>query len=512
MQFGYLNQNNPTTIGDTESQEIVNASIDKDFLEYSRFPYDSDEETGRKLFLPNGKEVIIDAEAPNPGTALWRNRGSDDEYSPFYVLWLDGMYPSFSIADKPATGTYFTPANAGEVFYCVTLYDKQEDIESVPYYSNEYHEELVTQNNVIFTESDIQAGKVVKVTLRRLTSDTRDASRYEYRVYRMPVGGTEYLLAGKIGFDKVSELDEFGHSYLRDFIDDIKEDSLSAYEPMTTEKLSYEPLLSNMSVLAYYADKLFIGGEVKTENAGQNKGILYFSATGTYWKFNASFFFSFVDPVIGITPFKEMLVVQTTRKLYIIYGDSEDNFVMKEIDSRFGGIAYNSGQPLSDFTYFLANAQGEGGGSTIKSVFAFNGNSVTDISQKINKEFPFGVKRTAVLGNRYFIIEKEDGTKLILDTVKVGWCKADDRQGYFSYRTKEFGGHGFLKQIRIASKGAVLVLLLGDDGKKVITQKRLYSTKRYDHYLYVSPRRFDSFSLRLIGWEGTEIYAWEVIE
>lgn len=523
MAFGYLNENNPISIGDIEAQEMVNVSIDKDFLEFNRFDSTrKNQSDGRFLYLPNGKEVTIGAEAPNAGMAVWRNRGSNDDYVPFYVLWQSNMYPSMTLVSKSSltpeqqahlaeTGS-FKPGAVGEVFYAVTIYDTVENIESAPFYSNE-NEEGILSNHIIYTQENIDAEDVAKITLVLPSNSTYDMDRYEYRIYRMPLGGTEYLLVKKVKFSELTITGLGNYQYVH--IDDVTEDRIGMGSMMTTDQLVYEPLQSQMNVLALYADKLFIGGQVLVEETNKNKGILYFSATSEYWKFKASFFFSFVDPVIGLTTFNEMLVVQTTKKLFIIYGDNEDNFVQKEIDFQFDGIAYNSGQALSRLAYFLANPKDSENNKEVNRVFAFDGSTVTDISQKIIKEFNFRFEETYVLDNRYFVVEKKDGTKLILDTLKIGWCLAKESQKHFSYRTKEFNvglnGNNFIKQIYVRAKGAFIVFVIGDNNK-IITQRRFYSDKPENHFSYVRPRRFTNFSVRFIGYEDTEIYDWGIVE
>lgn len=550
MPFGYLNQNNPISIGDIEAQEMVNVSIDKDFLEYNRFDSTrKNQDDGRFLYLPNGKEVIIGAEAPNAGMVVWRNRGSNDDYVPFYVLWQSDMYPSMTLIGidayvdeihpthfvDPVTGnvfnytdgenerfrynlrhrSFFRPSAPGEVFYAVTIYDTVENIESAPFYSNNDYDGIVS-NHVVYEQDNIDNEDIVRITLKIPSNNTYDVNRYEYRIYRMPLGGTEYLLVKKVSFADINIYppDQFGN-HIYKFIDEVTEDRIGTGSIMTTEHLVYEPLQSQMNVMALYADKLFIGGQVLVEETNKNKGILYFSATSEYWKFNASFFFSFVDPVIGLTTFNEMLVVQTTKKLFIIYGDSEDNFVQKEIDFQFDGIAYNSGQSLSSFAYFLANPKDSEDNTEVNRVFAFDGSTVTDISQKIIKEFNFRFAETYVLDNRYFVIEQKDGRKLILDTLKIGWCISNPMQKYFAYRTKEFNvginGNNFLKQIYIRAKGAFIVFVIGDNNK-IITQRRFCSEKPDNHFCYVRPRRFTNFSIRFVGYEDTEIYDWGVVE
>ena len=530
MPFGYLNENNPISIGDIEAQEMVNVSIDKDFLEFNKFDSSAKiQNAGRMLYLPNGKEVKINAEEPEPGRVVWRNRDSEDDYVPFYVKWQSNMYPSMGLMSidilvNNALGhlsngmtwrqyyesTCFRPSTPGEVFYAVTIYDTQENIESIPFYS---HEAVsgVSQNNIIYTQQNIDDKDVVKITLRKPNNSPYDSARYEYRIYRMAVGGSEYFEIKRVPLSYVFYSDGYG-GQIYEYIDDVPEERLGSGNIMNTDHLVYEPHESNMNVLALYADKLWIGGEVLSEQTNKNKGILYFSATSEYWKFNASFFFSYVDPVIGLTTFNEMLVVQTTRKLFIIYGDSEDNFVQKEIDFQFDGIAFNSGQALSSFAYFLATPKDS---EDINRVFAFNGSVVTDISQKIINEFNFEFAKTYVIDNRYFVIEKEDGSRLVLDTIKIGWCKASEQQYYFSYRTKDFNtgvnGNNFLKQLYIRAKGAFIVFVIGDNGK-IITQKRFVSDKPANHFCYIKPRRFENFSIRFVGYEDTEIYDWSVVE
>lgn len=59
--FGYMNQSNPLTIGDTEAQEMLNCSIERGWIEYKEYPVDV-ELPDRKVVLPNGKTLRIMSE------------------------------------------------------------------------------------------------------------------------------------------------------------------------------------------------------------------------------------------------------------------------------------------------------------------------------------------------------------------------------------------------------------------------------------------------------------------
>lgn len=62
--FGYLNQNNPMTIGDTEAQEMINCSIEHGWIEYRQYPvFDSKDicVPNRMAKLPNKAELKINA-------------------------------------------------------------------------------------------------------------------------------------------------------------------------------------------------------------------------------------------------------------------------------------------------------------------------------------------------------------------------------------------------------------------------------------------------------------------
>lgn len=131
--FGYLNEGNPFTIGDTESQEMYNCRVERGFIQYSEFEvpqglYDST--PGRSVTLPNGKEVVVDVTDALPVDENYAGRGrlrvkSGETFSRFGIA-QPGVYSGLSIYQpvyntdyKNVTGGILT--QSGKYTYTIQL-------------------------------------------------------------------------------------------------------------------------------------------------------------------------------------------------------------------------------------------------------------------------------------------------------------------------------------------------------------------------------------------------------
>lgn len=497
--FSYLNENNPHLIGDGDAQEMINCRIDKGYIEFYR--YDVDEETpipSRTLNLPNGRTMAITANNNmlwnGYGKVRWRKKGSSDTWTQPGVSYNAEESPLVEVATVEDPENYFVPKAEGTYFYAVTLRDTVTGEESSPVFKS-----------VLITNADVTNQSVIRFTfsvVQRIKN-----SRYTIAVYRMPFGGSEYLES----FTQTADIDEYVQK-----VDSTKEEYLG--KMCNTEELTNIPYTMDANCIAMYADKFWIGGK-STNDDGVDFGIVYFSRTGSWAEFPASFFFTFPDPVVGLTKSNEMLVVQTEKQVFIIYGDSEDNFVQKEIEYKFNGIVTNSGQSISNMAYFIA-LKDITKPDIATGIFSFNGSTVSNITQRICKEFDTVTNfKNWATENRFYVFELKNSEghkfRMILDTIGSGFCKADSTMDTFRYRTKEFStipnGKGYIKKMFVRMKGSLNIYIIGDS-RKQICKIRLYSDSVEDIYFYVNPRRFSTYSVIFEGYDGTEVYDWGVKE
>lgn len=513
MPFGYINENNPITIGDYEAQSMINSRIDRGYLEYCEYNVDEDYPVpNRTVDLPNGRNVRI---CPTTGKSWvddgyvkWKKSGEENYYSPACVITPTMVANGFSswvisTAVAPSTVEVYLPQMAGEYFYCATITDNRTGVESSPHYFP----------SVKVTEAEAKQ-EDTKVGIQFHMFHVRDLDdNYTIKVYRMPVGGDSWMLvfdhSGSIADDTLGETR----------FDPVPDEMLSESEMCETVNQTTIPFeMGTVRSICLFDDKLWVGIKDTDEYQLKDFGILYYSNTGRYAEFPATHFFTFPDPVVGVTPYDQQLVVQTEKQLYYIYGDP-DNYSMKLIDFKFKGIVKNSGQALGSLAYFLA-IDDVSKPDYPRGLFMFNGSVVAEISQKLNKQFPaYTTYKNWVLDNRFFVFElknKEDNyIRVVYDTIGNGFSIVDKNQHNFHYQTKEYStlpnGRSFMKKICVRAKGAFNLYVVAD-GHKVITKHRKYSDVPFDHYLYVKPNRATSFSFVFEGQEGTEIYDWKVVE
>lgn len=519
--FNYVNQNNPINIGDFESQEMINCRIDHGFLEFCDYSVDESLPCpNRVVNLPNGKQIRIRPNTQNKwideGVIQWRDRNSQDESewvqpscyfeeSESNAFLIETVAYNDRRLDEKAVES-FRPTAAGTYYYAITLYDTRTFEESAP-----------ILKSIDISENDISEENPIGIRFTVQPIPRVSHPYYRIRFYRMPYGGSEYLLTFEHDADYVSRWQKFDpteDAYLGDLCDTEK-DTLIPFGNTDNDgdgNRDFRPLS-----ITLFDDKLWIGGRAKNDR-GVDYGMVYYSRTGNWTSFPAINFFTFPDPVVGISKFDQALIIMTDKSLFYLYGEP-DQYAVKEIDYKFNGIAQNSGQSLGNMAYFLALKE-HSDKDKAYGVFAFNGSSVADISIKINREFPCQLTHfNWALDNRFFISEKTtesgDIRRIIYDSMAQGFCFAEPQRTDFYYRTKEFSslpnGKNFLKKVYIRAKGPFILYVVAN-GHKVITKVRLTSDKPFDHFYYVKPIRASTFSIVLQGWDGTEIYDWSMIE
>ena len=515
-KFGYLNQNNPINIGGNEAQEMVNCRLDRGYLEFGSFPIDSNKPTpGRYLVLPNQREVKIDADFYNSGYVKWRKQGSSDAWSRIGIKTPGAdpavVVPNVIVDTVSNPGAIPFKPEVGRHFYAITLYDPDT-----------FEESPAVLDDVEYTAADETADKRILFAgfddLTSIYGATRP--NLVWRFYRMPINGDEYLLT-----TTQAACTTFSVGYK--LPDSTTDDVLG--QMCNTLTLVDIPLDSLSMSIEFYADKLWIAASVAPGvTGGKYTGILYYSKSGAWNEFAATSFFSFPDRIVGITPCNETLVIQTEGRSYVLYGDTDESFILKPIDYEFPGLAHNSGRAINGLGYFLA-ARKDPNDTTINQgigILAFNGRSVVDISQNIYKELPkylfYGSRaaRNAVTENRFYVVELTEKTgstwhsptKIVYDSFMQGFCLARDYLTTFTYRTKEFRADGkpvqFYKRLFVRGKGEFTVELLGDGELVTILNYNLAALETV--YFNVKPYRYETLSIRFTGKSGAEIHDWGI--
>lgn len=613
--FGYLNEGNPFTIQENESQEMANCRIERGFIEYSEFEvpqglYDST--PGRCVVLPNGKEIVVDvtgALAHNQSYAglgavrvkngevfsrlgiaqpgvysglsiyqplyntdyknvtgsiltqsgkytytiqLQLEGATDISYEDTFVFryitlngvqlssdeysWFAGAAGSsdagkiiLTLANNPG-GAYtlgivfhkYTYPNrifktAGLYFYAITYYDADTGWESPPVF-----------NQIEISEAYLNAGPgtaFIKFTSLKAPAEVLALfPNVQIKLYRIPFGGSEYLLAKTLT-----------GSATNTFYDDTQDLDLGSVLP--TEGNTDLPLESQQVIsIITHKESLFIA-------LGDDSRILYYSKPVEHDQFPAQNFFLFDYPIVGLASHNEYLAVLTTKKVYIIYG-SGIGFSVGKVDYNAGLIARNTGQSIAG-RLFAMWSNGTSDANRRRGILVFNGLRAIDIGLRIKDALDTGTwftgassaslsNRNTVIDNRFYVAEIVDcvqtgdftsETKIfnvVYDAYTDGFSLYDstlkyDNEDCFVYRTKEFVARKsenprltqYHKGVWIRGSGKFKVEFLGDG--EVLTTAAFDVADIEVVTTNVKSTRYNSFSLRFTGAEGAKIYDWGLL-
>lgn len=613
--FGYLNEGNPFTIGDTESQEMFNCRIERGFIERSEFAvpqglYDST--PSRSVTLPSGKQLVVDttgALAHNQsyaglgtvrvksgetfsrfGIKTPSNYSGISTYTPAYPtdfvnitgivtavpgqttysiqLQVDGAtninyaddfvfrYVTFNGPQLSADSYYWfagavgstdagkiilvlntPPANPysigivfhkytyparivkqpGLYFYAITHYDPSTGWESPPVF-----------NQIEISEAYLNAGPgtaFIKFTSLKASAEVLALfPNVQIKLYRIPFGGSEYLLAKTLT-----------GSATNTFYDDTQDLDLGSVLP--TDGNTDLPLESQQVIsIITHKESLFIA-------LGDDSRILYYSKPVEHDQFPAQNFFLFDYPIVGLASHNEYLAVLTTKKVYIIYG-SGIGFTVGKVDYDAGLIARNTGQSIAG-RLFAMWSNGISDANRRRGILVFNGLRAIDIGLRIKDALDTGTwftgassaslsNRNTVIDNRFYVAEIVDcvqtgdftsETKIfnvVYDTYTDGFSLYDstlkyDNEDCFVYRTKEFVARKsenprltqYHKGVWVRGSGKFKVEFLGDG--EVLTTAAFDVADIEVVTTNVKSTRYNSFSLRFTGAEGAKIYDWGLL-
>ena len=403
---------------------------------------------------------------------------------------------------------------AGIFFYAITYFDPNTGWESPPVF-----------NNVEITESYLNNGPgtaFIKFTALAAPQSILDAfPNLQIKVYRIPFGGSEYLLSKVLN-----------GSVNNTFYDDTTDLQLGGVLP--TEGNTDFPLDSQQVIsIATHKESLFIA-------LGDNSKILYYSKPTQHNEFPAQNFFVFDYPIVGLASHNEYLAILTTQKIYIIYG-SGIGFSVGKVDYNAGLIARNTGQSIAG-QLFAMWSNGESDANRRRGVLQLSGLRAVDIGLKIKDTLNTGTwltgassaafaNRNAVIDNRFYVSEIVDcrqtgdftsETKIfniVYDTYLNGYCIYDASLKYgtdkcFVYRTKEFVRDKsvnprltqYNKGLWVRGLGKFKIEFLGDG--KLLTSAEFNTQNIEVVTTNVKNTRYNSFSVRFTGAEGAKIYDW----
>ncbi len=527
--FGYLNLGNPKRIGDTEAQEMKNCRIDQGYLEYATFA--TNQLNCRSVQLPNGKTVVANGgEWPkwSTGSATPVKFGLDKPDS----IVNDPNNPSTIISRLPtvAAAAYGSqPYAAGSYTYGVTLYDPATGEESMP----------------ALIPLVIGANEVAEFTDFPAVNDIFPGrSGLQWRIYRMPIGGSELLLVNDATVISANA------AYAGPYQDTIEDYNLG--QICDSEDNGVEALRSNGTSIIFFNDMLFIGG---SDSGNRNR--IRFSKQGEWWAFppenelnmptrGSSWAFR------GFAVLNETLVIFGDAGISVLYGDNVNNFALKPIEFEASGeeaAIINSPKATGGLVFFpmfeaepyYLNGVNLGDVYYLKRYMAFDGASIKNISGKIKNltlayapppPSSWPITEQSVIENRFLAFKFYDiaatvaaaadpadvqpdeivWLTLVLDTHVMGWSTADS-SGKLYYRSKEFSQPRevqFHKRIWVEAQGEFTVEIYGDN--RLVSSVLYNLTAKEMIYLNIKPRRYSSFSFRFIGEPGCKIYDYGVDE
>lgn len=405
------------------------------------------------------------------------------------------------------------------VFYAATIKDigtnnnYNSGFESIP---------VLRQTFAIVDSVGFAIGKVTAT----IPSDT-NAQVPQLNIYRMPLGGSEYLFDFSTTTNISNRLDSVADSDLGSILE--------------TEGNSQLYLLSNSISILLHNDRLFLA---------QGK-LLVFSKPTQFNEFPAENFYAFSEEVVDICKYDSNLAVFTKTKSYIIYGAGTDGFVIAEVDWKTLNHIRNCAQSIytklvSLVSDEIVTVQGEELPSTKRRVVVFNHRYAQDISLRVKDSLNKGVavlkvnedlgNRNTSLENRYYVAElryyesanaQVKTFNLVYDVLADGFCIYDptvkdfNNQVVFKYRTKEFKmvtppSHQaqYHKGIYVKGKGTFKVNVYSDGELLTsLTHTETDNSKPMRIILHnMGNKRGSTISLEFIGTQGAQIHDWEVYD
>jgi hypothetical protein len=520
--FGYLNLNDPTKIGETEAQEAKNLRLDRGFIEFQE--YEIDETINRKATDINNLEIFLDTSnvpsgsvvAPLTEQGFIKRRISDTRVD---IIGLSGPagLADYSVGTVPkltavAHGSQVYPP--GEIEYAITIYNPETNTES----DSANFTRTVGVNETVQFE-DFPSVSNGSSSTPDLFNEKTEA---EFRIYRRPIGGSEFLRI--LSDTTIPAYTGATGPYLDTTADeDLGEPCRTVY-PTVFAPYVY-PEGNNTSIIEVHNNRLWFkqnekrDGSFGLDSAGS---VLWFSRPYVYGEVPVDNYFVFNSPIVGLHSLNEALVVICQKDIFIIYGDNEKDFVVKQAtSSKIGGAGGFASASIGNMLCFLASdktdrAKGNG-------IFTVMGNNIARASFQIDPIFPISKYATGeplpVFGagsveDRFFVVRYENGQKLVYDVLAQGFLQAstDDT---FSYRSKEFGRPGIWDDTRrafVRGLGDFKVELYYDGIKEDEIEFSIPGSVPQTEDFTVPGLRNNYFSFRFVGQQNAKIYEFGRLE
>ncbi len=499
--FGYLNLNDPTKIGNTESQEAINLRLDRGYLEYQSWPIDTTIMRSGKD--PQGNVIRVDPSVPIGFIGALQRvlTGGNDiiglRYPPNHIVWNYGVKPVL-YDTSVVPGSY--PAK--EYNYAITLFDPVAGEESRPFFVTAY------------TDGTYQLGFK---DFPGMGSNYPLKEYLEWRIYRRPLGSAEYL---QLPHPTIQAVTDNATSYLDTFNDSaltLPLNTVDVYDP-------YDISSSSVNLFAIHNGRLWLPRPFVSTGADQREPghLLFFSKQNIFGEFPFNNYFSFNSPIQALWSIDETLYIITEEGPYALYGNDESDFVLKEISNTGVGGAWVGGSAaVGNQIIFISTEKTERAvGKSIHSIF---GNAFNLISEKINKMFPVVYPTTinahgsGVVDNRFLVLGYGEPTtggaylvrRLVFDTVTGGFLIGNPATTEFSYKSKEFGSPGWwvgARRMFVRGLGNFTVELYGDGVKIDEIAFSISGTIPQTEDFTVPPYRCNYFSYRFIGQSNSKIY------
>lgn len=495
MGFGYLNLGDPASIGDNESQIAINCRVDRGCIEYASWAVTDN--TRNRRFTSSSGTYYIDATFPDTGKIM---RGSGE---------TPGL-PSPSITGVGVTIVASTgnPYPPGTYYWVFTYYDQTTGEEGPP--SSPIYQVIGTN----------QIGKI-----ETLPSISKTGHTLKINLYRLPLGGSEYLFAKQCAVGDAS------------ITDDVADSSLGgALLTDGYQRATHDGSLAAARHIAIFNGKMFFA----------YYSLLGFTVTEDIAFTKAEFVFDFSEGIDDLIACNEVLYIFTQTKTFVLYGNDESDFVLKEVNQSVGACMGAAGlvnnDPIIGATkkYSVTVAGTASDVSFVDSIQVATGSALKVLSNKIKSLFPlsnfyYGSSgqsfETGVFDDRFWVLKHSKLTTytfadlasylaqldnpyyLVYDTNGDGFLQGDPAASTFTYRSKEFGSAGKVEQVRTAfveAVGTFTVTIYGDN--VALTAITMTLSTRQNVQFRVMPIRCHRFSFHFSGNSDAKIYDFGRIE
>jgi hypothetical protein len=559
--FGYLNLGDPTKIGNNEAQEATNIKIDNGYLEYKK--YETVTSGFRRVQDLDNSQIYLSSTmdptatkaeaASNADGWLLRERTT----STGNIIDILGtpdpsILRDFNYATKPLISVVVSAGNPvpiGKYEYALTIYNPDTNEESAgPVWTltktaanqGVQFADLPGIVNGANSNSGLQAADRANAYKNKLNA--------EYRIYRRSPGSSEFL---RVPFATITGYNDNAGP----FVDIYPEEQLGvacgnvwvtgADWPV---KYPYD-LVSHgggaWHLFTVHNNRLWFRRNFpRTVTASwpwpviRGASVLYYSKVGNYGEFPALNYFAFGSEIVAIHSVDEALYVFCLDNVFVIYGDDENDFVVKQLtDTNIGCAGCYASLAASKAVFFLA-ADKSDKGNKCDGVFVLQGSSIKKISTPIETLFPAykvgemtptGVSVlkerpyywTSFLEDRFVVFTVNTGTiatpvlkNIVYDMAAGGFCLSDAVTKFY-YRSKEFGRPGAwddMKRAFIRGVGQFTIELYYDGVKADEISFNISGSIPQTYDFTVPSYRANYFSFRIIGETNAKVYEFGRLE